>query len=165
MPWRHFTTFTSFRNELTPGGTSQNATSAWQPWQSVCKLPDHSLLLPCLYNKKHWAIIIFWRGSFISGESLKTAALCYQSSCTVKEAEGGGVLVRRGSLILLVERRARLCREMRRMTAVAQRWLDTWRGHGEVISCSSGVIKVLFHMRHLRDFLLLTPRTFPCTLL
>lgn len=164
MPWRHFTTFTSFRNELTPGGTSQNATSAWQPWQSVCKLPDHSLLLPCLYNTKHWAIIIFGEAALSLESHWKLQHSATNQAVRSRRLKGGSTCEER-VFNLLVERRAHLCREMRRMTAVAQRWLDTWRGHGEVISCSSGVIKVLFHMRHLRDFLLLTPRTFPCTLL
>lgn len=85
--------------------------------------------------------------------------LRYRTCAEVKEA-GEGPLVWRASLILLAEKRRRLCREMRRMTAAAQPGLDTARGHGEVVSRSSAVIKALFHTWHLRKRRLLTPCTF-----
>lgn len=84
--------------------------------------------------------------------------LRYRTCAEVKEA-GEGCFCGE-SLILLAEKRRRLCREMRRMTAAAQPGLDTPRGHGEVVSRSSAVIKALFHTWHLRKRRLLTPCTF-----
>lgn len=166
MPWRHLATFKCFRRKLMPEGSVWNSTSAWQPWQSVCQLLDPSHFLPCLYKTEHWAIIFFGEAAegFISRESLNAAALKVPNQC---EGQGGwrGLLVWRVSLILLTGRRWCLCREMRYMAAVAQPGMDTWRGHGEVVSCSSGMIKALFHTWHLRNCRLLTPRTFPCVLL
>lgn len=152
MPRRHFATFTCFRTELTPGGASWNATSAWQPWQSVRQLLDHSLLLPCLYNTEYWAIIFFGEAAegFISGELSNAAALRHQSTAKVKEA-GEGCLCGESLLILLAEKRWRLCREMRGLTAVAQPRPDTWRGarrgHLEQPWCDQSIISYLTPQR------------------
>lgn len=43
-------------------GTLWNATSAWQPWQSVCLLPDHSLLLQLVVCTTRSTVIFLWRG-------------------------------------------------------------------------------------------------------
>lgn len=165
MPRRHFATFTSFRREPAPRGTSQNLAERYLSVTAVAVGPRaqitasssrvytaHGTELSSLFEEAASSLERHWKLQHsATNQALWSRGLW-----------GGGLLVRRGSLILLVERRWRLCREMRGVTAVARRRPDTRRGRGEVTSCSSGVIKVLFHMWHLRDVLLPTPRTFPC---
>lgn len=106
----------------------------------------------------------FWRGNRALYPVRVIKRCGHEQALRSRRLEDAAV-VQRVSLILLSVRRWCLCREMKEVTAVAQPWLDTGWGHGEVVSRSSAAIKALFHTWHLGDCGRPTPRTLRSALL